>query len=261
MRELSADRGDVVASTARRSIAAADVQDGMIPGDERGLDVGEPWPRLPTSARRYPSQPGATRPPAAPQQTIIQTRYRDLRGNPIPKRSGQPRTTEDAIQATPALMPAPARGRWHPLVYIGGTFAVMVFGYLSISAIENWWNGMQDDWHYGTPRTFQTNARVGHSDKEIPTHFIAENNGHGRFYVIEVQGSDPAYTQIYVVGPTLQGDGSDQAPITLSFEDVNHDGRPDMIVEVNDTCYVYINATIDGKDTFRAARPEDHVDA
>ncbi len=215
-------------------------------------DAYDDEPRTNTTVRRYP-----------PQQTIIQARYWDLRGNPIPQRSH--RNTEDHIPATPATraplpLPAPAlaRRRRHPLVYISGTVAVMAFGYLSFSVVGHWWTGVQDDWHYGTPRTFQIDARVGHGDSQTPSHFIAQNE-HGHFYVIEVAGGDPSHTQIYVVGPTLQGDGADRVPITISFEDVNHDGKPDMVVQINDTHYVYINDTIDGKDTFRPAKPEDQV--
>jgi hypothetical protein len=50
-------------------------------------------------------------------------------------------------------------------------FVLWVLGNMLI----NWWNITQDDIHYGRPRTFQIDQRVGHNDEQTPSHFIAIN--------------------------------------------------------------------------------------
>src|SRR6266487_4661311 len=48
-----------------------------------------------------------------------------------------------------------------------------------------------DIWHYGYPRTYQTDAVVGHGDSLAhPSHFIAINLD-GHLEVIELSGGDP----------------------------------------------------------------------
>lgn len=52
----------------------------------------------------------------------------------------------------------------HWLVFAGIALLVMILGWLTLSALGSWWQVQQDDWHYGRPRTFQTDAVVGHND-------------------------------------------------------------------------------------------------
>jgi hypothetical protein len=111
----------------------------------------------------------------------------------------------------------------------------------------------QDDLHYGYPRTYQTDARVGHNDTEIPSHFIALNL-HGHLEVIECPGADCTKALVYV-GPILFGDGQDLVPVTLEFRDTNHDGKLDLIIHAQDQIWIFINDN--GK--FRPATPDDHV--
>ena len=107
----------------------------------------------------------------------------------------------------------------------------------------------QDDWHYGRPRTFQIDAVVGHNDSPShPSHFIAMNLNR-RVLIIELPGGDSSKAKIFN-GPVLIGPGQDLAPVTLTFQDVNGDGLVDMIVNVQDAHFVYINA----KGTFLPAR-------
>jgi len=133
---------------------------------------------------------------------------------------------------------------------VGIGLFVMIFGWLLFSALSGWWQTTQDDWHYGRPRTFQIDAMVGHHDSAAnPSHFLALNlNRH--VLIVELPGGDPSQAKIYQ-GPTLLGAGQDLAPVTLSFQDVNGDGKPDLIVAVEDTRIVFINA----QGSFRPARP------
>lgn len=53
------------------------------------------------------------------------------------------------------------------------------------------------------------------------------------------------------LGPVLIGDGQDFTPVTLTFEDVNGDGKPDMLVHIGDQTIVFLN---DGG-AFRPQKP------
>ena len=116
----------------------------------------------------------------------------------------------------------------------------MILGWVALSALSSWWQITLDDWHYGRPRTYQTDAVVGHHDSaQNPSHFIAMNlNRH--IIVIEIPGGDVSKSIVYT-GPTLLGPGQDLTPVTLSFADVNHDGKPDMIINVQGSQFVFLN--------------------
>ena len=111
-----------------------------------------------------------------------------------------------------------------------------------------------DGWQYGYPRTSQTDAVVGHHDSPAnPSHFIAINL-HSHIEVIEFPGGDVTHARVYL-GPTLIGTGQDLVPVTLSFKDVNGDGKPDMIVSVGGTIVVFIN----DNGQFRPLKPGEQV--
>jgi len=162
------------------------------------------------------------------------------------------RTDEVGLRETGELV---GRGlRLHWLVFVGVAMIVMVMGWVIFSAVANWWQITQDDWHYGRPRTFQADAVVGHNDSAAnPSHFIALNlNRHVE--IIEFPGGDGTKARIFI-GPTLIGDGQDLAPVTLTFRDVNGDGKLDMIINIQDNHFVFIN----DNGTFRPARPNEKI--
>jgi len=140
--------------------------------------------------------------------------------------------------------------RFHWLVFVGLAMFIMIIGWVAFNALGSWWQVTQNDWLYGRPRTFQTDAVVGHNDSASnPSHFIAINlNRH--ILIIELPGGNSSKARIYS-GPILIGQGQDLTPVTLSFRDTNGDGRPDVIVNVQDSYFVFLN---DGS-TFRPARP------
>jgi hypothetical protein len=160
--------------------------------DEEGEDV---YTRPPTrtSARRYDLAPYAKR--------------------------GERRTEELARQGK------------HPLLYIGISLVIMVVFLCAYTLIPPAFQKWQDDRVYGYPRTFQTDANVGHAGTE---HFIALNN-HGTIEVIEIPNypSPANQTRLYII-VRLTNQGADLVPATLSFPDVNGDGKPDMQVTVLD---------------------------
>jgi hypothetical protein len=234
--------------------------------------------RMPSSARRYHSdtriESGRTRADVQ-AMTIVRNPQRSGHRNAIPPRStatqtnvsaihtGQrttgPVETEDVIphrSRSLSLRPQPSFNwsRFHWSIYVGLAMLVMLIGWIALSSIASWWQVTQDDWHYGRPRTFQINYVVGHNDSPAnPSHFIALNlNRHVE--IIEMPGGDAAMAKIYV-GPVLIGQGQDLAVVKLSFKDVNGDGKPDMIVSIQDSRFVFINEN----GIFRPTRPGENI--
>jgi hypothetical protein len=131
---------------------------------------------------------------------------------------------------------------------------VMALLVLGSTAFSNWWQVHQDDMQYGRPRTFQLDAVVGHADSRAnPTHLIFLNlNRHVE--IIELPGGNASHAHIYQ-GPVLFGPGQDLTPITGQLRDVNGDGKPDIIVHIQDQQLILLN---DGTQ-FRPQKPTDHV--
>jgi len=119
----------------------------------------------------------------------------------------------------------------HPLFYIGICLAILVVFLTAYTLIPPAFQKWSDDRTYGYPRTFQTDANVGHGGM---SHFIAVNE-HGTIEVLEIP-NDPSKTnqpRMYII-VRLTNQGADLVPATLSFPDINGDGMPDMQVTVLD---------------------------
>jgi len=163
----------------------------------------------------------STRPP-----TRTSTRRYDL----SPYARGERRTEE-----------LPRQGK-HPLFYIGICLVIMTLfltGFVLIPpALQKW----SDDRIYGYPRTFQVDANVGHGDSNFPvSHFIALNLN-GRIEILEIPQGDAEKLQphLYLIA-RLAMQGSDLVPVTVSFGDMNGDGKPDMLVTFNGTQWIWFN--------------------
>ncbi|WP_201382849.1 hypothetical protein [Ktedonobacter sp. SOSP1-85] len=145
----------------------------------------------------------------------------------------------------------------HLLVYIGLLLVVMVLGWFALTFLSNWWQVTQDDWHYGRPRTSQIDYVVGHNNDSSaqPSHFMALNINR-KIEIIECPAGDCSKAKIYI-GPDLIGPNQDLTPATLSFVDENGDGKPDMIVHIQDTQIIFINEN----DAFRPQRPNENLQA
>lgn len=228
--------------------------------DDDMLNEGEyddAWPRMPSSARRYympditaesgrvladtTSGYGSRR--ASSERKSIPPRRSATQTN-IPAMPGvRPRariTDDDETRRTSGLLNGGGRWRFHWLVFVGIAMLVMILGWVAFNALSNWWQVTQDDWHYGRPRTYQVDMVVGHNDSPAnPTHFIVENlNRH--ILIIEIPGGDTSKARSYS-GPTLIGTGQDLTPVTITFKDVNGDGKLDMIVNVQGAHFVFLN--------------------
>ncbi len=210
--------------------------------------------RMPSSARRY--QPPVE---SAQRDTLDDIAIR--KGAFIQRRASKPDDTSNGI--TSKAITAPKKKSWlsqwqhsrqFPVIAILVGMLVMAFLVFGLSAFGSWWRVHQDDVTYGRPRTFQLDAVVGHNDSATnPTHFVFINlNRHVE--IIELPGGDGTHAHIYL-GPVLYGDGQDLTPVTGQVRDVNGDGKPDLIVHIQNQTLVFINTGTD----FRPLQPGEHV--
>ena len=129
----------------------------------------------------------------------------------------------------------------HWLLYVGiGMIAALTL-WVAASTVLAWGTERYNDMIYGYPRTFQTDAVVGHGgdSPSQPSHFIAMNL-HGQIIVIELMAGNPAKSINYT-GPDLFEQGGDRIPVTLEFRDVTGDGKPDMLIHIQNRAFVFVN--------------------
>src|SRR5205807_619703 len=114
--------------------------------------------------------------------------------------------------------PPPKKRGVHRMLFVGMVMCIMVLGWMALSALGGWWQTKQDDWKYGTPRTFQIDQCVGHADSpDHPNHFIAINLK-GIIEVVEINTQMPKDDHIYAI--TTASDSF--APVSIAFADTNH---------------------------------------
>lgn len=207
--------------------------------------------RTPNSTRRYRQPPRydsmdepITRPGTG---TFIQPRRASRASHPG---NG---VTSKAIDPS-LLSPAGRRMGHFPWLTLLLGMALMALLVVGVGKFGTWWQIHQDDVTYGRPRTFQLDAVVGHNDSASnPTHFIFMNlNRH--VIIIEMPGGDASHARVYL-GPVLFGDGQDLTPVTGTIKDVNGDGKPDLIVSIQDQRIVFINTGTG----FRPLRPGERI--
>ena len=104
---------------------------------------------------------------------------------------------------------------------VGMLLVVLVFVLWNM-VVMPWWHGLEVQWHYGDQRVSVFGADVGHGGV---SRFIAFEDGE-EIVVVEVVAKK--YT-VYTIALTAQPNQL----ITLSVSDVNGDGKPDLIVHVD----------------------------
>ncbi|MFL5665019.1 MAG: hypothetical protein ACJ8BW_27280 [Ktedonobacteraceae bacterium] len=197
-----------------------------------------PIPQRRTGAQIQPSPFGTSLP--SPKVTQVQT----------------PRNTGG--QKAPA--PTKPRGKVHWLLPVGIGMIAMLILWEAGTFILSWGMARYDDLRYGNPRTFQTNAVVGHGRDSLahPSHFIAVNLNR-QAIVVEFPAGNPSGAQSYVVPYYILGQGGDLTPVTLEFRDVTGDKKPDMIIHIHlqtqDQTFVFVN---DGT-KFRPPTQQDNI--
>lgn len=134
----------------------------------------------------------------------------------------------------------PPKHRTHWMVFVSFGMIAMLALWIGLQLFGTWWSEHQLDATYGFPRTYQVDQVVGHEDSaDHPTHFIFLNLK-GRVVIIELPGGVVAHARIYN-GPAIIGDSPATVPVTADFQDVNGDGKLDMVVHVGNQQFVYIN--------------------
>lgn len=176
---------------------------------------------------------------------------RDTRTARFPNSAHYTPTQRELVPLQSSKQRSPFLPRKHPLLYMGlGMLGTLGLAALLLGPVGSWWQDMNDTRLYGYPRTYQTDAVVGHNDSvSHPSHFIALNL-HDQIIVIEFPGDDLSKGRDFLISTTI-GPNADLYPVTLTFTDVNGDGKPDMIIQVERQHIVYIN----DHGTFRPARP------
>jgi len=135
----------------------------------------------------------------------------------------------------------PTRRGKHWSMYLVTGMATMTALVIGLYSLGSWWQHVQDDWTYGMPRTYQTDAVVGHNhdSRAHPSHFLALNL-RGQVEVFELPAGDPTKVRVFF-GPLISGEGAGQVVVTISFTDIDHDGTPDMILHYGDSAEVLYN--------------------
>src|SRR5260221_9215223 len=182
--------------------------------------------RPPRSAMRYQH----TLPHQYRGQTVLPTPPQQLRRQRLTGEAPAPRKPRP-----------PRRGSRLWSVYLVTGMATMTALVIGLYSLGSWWQHVQDDWTYGYPRTYQTDAVVGHNhdSRAHPSHFLAVNLK-GRIEVFELPAGDPTKVRVFF-GPTISGNGADQVVVTISFTDLDHDGTPDLILHYGDSEEVLYN--------------------
>ena len=224
-------------------------QEGRIDSDEpvEGENLPDDMPRTPSSAIRYgqPSgnlrgireqddDPDTTRQPIPGSMRRTSQAYN---GGPSQMRVRAGRNTTIDILQPPK---APTSHSMHWLMYVGVGMIAALALWLTFSSLLAWGVGKYNDIVYGYPRFYQTDAVVGHNDSQAhPSHFVAMNL-HGQVVVVELAGGNPNRSFDYV-GPSMIAKGDDLIPITLTFSDVHHNGKPDMVIHIQDREFIFCN--------------------
>ncbi|HEU5379073.1 MAG TPA: hypothetical protein VFV38_26920 [Ktedonobacteraceae bacterium] len=151
-----------------------------------------------------------------------------------------------------AALSAHARPYVHPLLWLSGCLLLTVLLWIGMTQVLAWGTGVLDLMRYGNPRTFQMDAVVGQGDSpQHPSHFVAINL-HGQIVILDFPAGDPSRAREFEVS-SLLGQNADQVVVTLRFLDLNHDGKPEMIIDVGEAQVFLVNAN----GTFRPPGPSE----
>ncbi|GER90433.1 hypothetical protein KDW_45950 [Dictyobacter vulcani] len=191
----------------------------FVPAGQRSLKAvlaAMQMPHIPRASRQLP-----------PKRTTGAQPERTTRLQPGRTKGNPPPITE----THKAQQPGQLRRKRHWLVSLGLGMVVMLVLVFCWQFLAQRASGLYEDWQYGHPRTFQTDAFVGHeSVATIPSHFIAVNLN-GTIQVIELPGGDQTKVQRFQV-TQLSGADAGNVPVTIEFVDPNHTHHPDMLIHI-----------------------------
>jgi len=201
------------------------------PLDDNQLEEGEDGylPEFPTQPFRFVPPKGCSPvPPRTKRQRVSQA---------LPDRQQHQdhscqrvRRTEDQPAAPAPAPKKPFLLQQHPWgsFLVGMILCLMLF-LVGQQVVIPFVIATSDQWHYGDARLSQLDADVGHGGT---SHLIASYY-HGHIVVIEVLVSHPQDNRVYL----LSGFRDLPTPpvLTLSVQDVNGDGKPDLLIKIEGT--------------------------
>ncbi len=168
--------------------------------------------------------------PRMPSSSI---RWRDTKGNQVIQQ-GNRRLVIHYDQ------PPPQKKRQvHWVLILGIGMLITILLYAGATWLGNWWNNQQLNATYGFPRTYQTDAVVGHNNDSVvnPSHFIFLNLN-GKVEIIELPAGDASKAKIYS-GPDIIANTPALIPVTGEFRNVG--GKEEMIVHIGSQIIVYVS--------------------
>ncbi len=139
-----------------------------------------------------------------------------------------------------AAPPGPSRRRARPLLLVGLGLVLALLLWAGIAQVVGWGTNEYNNIVYGYPRMFQLDAVVGSGDNiQHPSHFVALNL-RGEVTILEFPAGDPGRARV-VATTSVLGPNADQAVVTLHFVDLNHNGKPDMVIIIAGEESVLVN--------------------
>jgi hypothetical protein len=234
-----AEDDPLASNPPRPGSSAIRLNNPRLTGSQRALSPQTTTRQVPVPYRRTGQQPITTA------------------ATPVSSRSIRA-TTAPQKPAYKASSPPPGeKKKIHWLLPTGVGMLAMLALWVLASSLVSWGSQRLDDIRYGYPRTYQTDAVVGHGgdSAQHPSHFIAMNL-HRHIVIVELMAGDPA-KMISYGGPYLYGadPNLDLTTPILEFKDVNGDGKPDMIIHLGDQSVVFINTGT----KFRPSTPNDNI--
>lgn len=208
-------------SGARRAINTTTQQAQQTPRARRGEVDPHPSPQV---------YPGGAIPPRRNGPAIA----------PLPGGAAARPTRSVTTPQSPEAREKQSRNL-HWLLYVGVGMVAALALWVVGSSLLAWGSATYNNIAYGNPRTFQTDAVVGHGgdSPQHPSHFIALNLN-GQVIIIELRAGNPANSITYT-GPHFYESGGNLIAVRLEFRDVNHDGRPDMLILFQENVIVFLN--------------------
>jgi hypothetical protein len=147
------------------------------------------------------------------QQTIAQPIKRRASLNRPP----QPSYVTDLPTRSLDTEPLSTRQRPHFLVFVGtGMLCFLVLYVLWNALVIPWWQGIEDQWQYGTARITRLDADVGHGGTSTFFAFVLNE----QVIIIEAPNQNMEHAKYYRTG-TLTGNYSTTPVISLSVADVD----------------------------------------
>ncbi len=186
----------------------------------------------PLAQVRHTDQPAA--------QPVTSVRPADRQTDPAPKVRLLPPVTPpppaQTATATTDTEPGGKRRRvvlskptWFLLLGVGIVLGFLLIWHQYLSPAIGW---TQDQWSYGNSRITQLDANVGHGGV---SHFIATYSK-GEIVIIEISLEHPNVSHIYTLTGFVGASGT--PVILLSVQDLSHNGKPDLLVQVEGTSFM-----------------------